>query len=61
VAKAVNFGLAYGQGAYGLAQATGLALPEAQKFIDAYFDRFAASAVCRRDQAQSSAIGYVET
>jgi DNA polymerase-1 len=41
IAKAVNFGLAYGQGAFGLAQATGLSNAEAQKFIDAYFARFA--------------------
>lgn len=36
-AKRVNFGLCYGQGAYGLASQTGLTRSEAQSFIDAYF------------------------
>ncbi len=36
-AKRVNFGLCYGQGAYGLASQTGLTRAEAQSFIDAYF------------------------
>ena len=36
-AKRVNFGLLYGQGAFGLAQQTGLERNEAQAFIDAYF------------------------
>ncbi len=39
LAKAVNFGLSYGQTAYGLAQATGLTHPEAEDFIRAYFER----------------------
>ncbi len=36
-AKRVNFGLLYGQGAFGLANQTGLKRAEAQEFIDAYF------------------------
>ncbi|MXX81960.1 MAG: DNA polymerase I [Chloroflexi bacterium] len=36
-AKRVNFGLCYGQGAFGLASQTGLTRAEAQSFIDAYF------------------------
>ena len=36
-AKRVNFGLCYGQGAFGLASQTGLTRDEAQSFIDAYF------------------------
>ncbi len=39
-AKAVNFGIIYGQTAFGLAQATGLSRTEAQTFIDAYFRRY---------------------
>jgi DNA polymerase-1 len=39
-AKAVNFGIVYGQTAFGLAQATGLSRTEAQAFIDAYFARY---------------------
>lgn len=39
-AKAVNFGLIYGQGAFGLAQQTGMTRNEAQRFIDDYFRRY---------------------
>lgn len=39
-AKAVNFGIVYGQTAFGLAQATGMPRGEAQAFIDAYFERY---------------------
>lgn len=39
-AKAVNFGIIYGQTAFGLSQATGMGRAEAQDFIDAYFDRY---------------------
>lgn len=36
-AKAVNFGILYGQGPHGLAEATGLSYTEAKDFIDQYF------------------------
>ena len=39
-AKAVNFGIIYGQTAFGLAQTTGMSRGEAQTFIDAYFARY---------------------
>ncbi|MEX2458899.1 MAG: DNA polymerase I [Actinomycetota bacterium] len=39
-AKVVNYGLAYGMNAYGLAQRLGIAPDEAQEFIDAYFAGF---------------------
>ncbi len=39
-AKAVNYGLAYGLTAYGLAQQLGIAPDEAQAIVDAYFARF---------------------
>ncbi len=39
-AKAVNFGIIYGQTAFGLSQATGLSRTEAQAFIAAYFARY---------------------
>jgi len=39
-AKAINFGLAYGMNAYGLAQRLGITPDEAQEFIDAYFTSF---------------------
>jgi DNA polymerase-1 len=39
-AKAVNFGIIYGQTAFGLAQATGMGRGEAQQFIERYFRRY---------------------
>jgi DNA polymerase-1 len=40
-AKAVNFGLLYGQTAFGLTRSTDMTLAEAEKFIATYFERFA--------------------
>jgi DNA polymerase-1 len=39
-AKAVNYGLAYGMNAWGLATRLGITPDEAQEFIDAYFEGF---------------------
>ncbi len=39
-AKAVNFGIVYGQTAFGLAQTTGMTRAAAQIFIDDYFGRY---------------------
>ena len=39
-AKAVNFGIIYGQGAFGLAQNLGISRTEAKQIIDAYFVQF---------------------
>ncbi len=39
-AKAVNFGIIYGQSAHGLAATTGMTRGQAQRFIDDYFARF---------------------
>lgn len=39
-AKAVNFGIIYGQGAFGLAQNLGIPRGEAKEIIDAYFSQF---------------------
>ncbi len=39
-AKAVNFGILYGQQAFGLSQGLGIAYKEASQFIDAYFERY---------------------
>ena len=36
-AKAINFGIIYGQGAHGLAQTSGLSFYEAREFIEKYF------------------------
>ena len=40
-AKAVNFGVIYGQTAFGLAKSIGIPQNEAQKFIDDYFSKYA--------------------
>jgi len=62
IAKAVNFGLAYGQGAFGLAQTTGLSNAEAQKFIDTYFARFArVKQYVEETKRKAEKNGYVET
>jgi DNA polymerase-1 len=39
-AKAVNFGLMYGQSAFGLASALGISRSEAKDYINFYFERF---------------------
>lgn len=39
-AKAVNFGIIYGQGAYGLSQSIGISQKEAAQFIDTYFKQY---------------------
>lgn len=39
-AKRVNFGIVYGLTAYGLSRDMGVAMEEAQSFIDAYFSRY---------------------
>ena len=39
-AKAVNFGIVYGQQAFGLAQSLGIGFKEAQEMIDRYFEAY---------------------
>ncbi len=39
-AKAVNFGIAYGQGAFGLAETLGISRSESKDIIEKYFNRF---------------------
>jgi len=39
-AKAINFGIIYGQSSYGLAAALGIEKEEAAEFIDTYFSRY---------------------
>jgi len=61
-AKAVNFGIIYGQSAFGLSQQLGITRPQAQAFIDDYFARFGQV----RDYIdavveEASGRGYVET
>jgi len=62
LAKSVNFGLSYGQTAYGLAQATGLTQPEAEDFIARYFERFpGVRRYIERTKVVAARQGYVET
>jgi DNA polymerase-1 len=60
--KAVNFGLIYGMGAFGLAQQLGIERGAAQQFIDRYFQRYPGVAdymKATREFAREH--GYVET
>jgi len=62
VAKAVNFGLMYGQGAYGLAQQTGMTPEQAARFIETYFQTYPTVKRYLDDtRRQAAAQGYVET
>jgi DNA polymerase-1 len=61
-AKAVNFGLLYGQTSYGLTRSTDLTLSEAEAFIQKYFERFAGIRKFMDEIKQTAArTGYVET
>lgn len=61
-AKAVNFGLAYGQGAFGLAETLGVSRGEAQAIILRYFTRFAKVKEYMTDTVENAKkVGYVET
>jgi DNA polymerase-1 len=61
-AKAVNFGIIYGQGAFGLAQNLGISRTEAKAIIDGYFEQYG-SIKAYMDKAVNDAreYGYVET
>ncbi|OGL62323.1 MAG: DNA polymerase I [Candidatus Tectomicrobia bacterium RIFCSPLOWO2_12_FULL_69_37] len=62
VAKAVNFGIVYGQGAFGLSQTLGIPQGEARSFIEAYFKRFAkVPAFVERTIAEGAKRGWVST
>jgi len=62
VAKAVNFGLMYGQGAYGLAQQTGMTPEQAARFIEAYFQTYpTVKRYLDNTRRQAAEQGYVET
>ncbi len=60
--KAVNFGLIYGMGAFGLAQQLGIERGAAQQFIDRYFARYpGVAAYMQRTREVARDQGYVET
>lgn len=61
-AKAVNFGIVYGQSKYGLAKAVGISNDEAQEFIDKYFEHYPMVKKYMEDKKQfANEHGYVET
>ena len=60
--KAVNFGLIYGMGAFGLAQQLSIERGAAQQFIDKYFARYPGVAeYMQRTRELAREQGYVET
>lgn len=62
VAKAINFGLLFGQGAFGLAGSLNIAIEEAQAFIDQYFTTFPKLAAWMKSvQEKAKEQGYAET
>lgn len=61
-AKAVNFGLIYGQGVYGLAAQLGISHPAAEAFIARYFQRFPkVRETMERLEREAVEQGYVTT
>jgi len=60
--KAVNFGIIYGQGAFGLSRTIGISQIEAKKFIDDYFARYKSIRKFMDDCiAKAKSTGYAET
>jgi DNA polymerase-1 len=62
VAKMVNYGLAYGMGASGLAERLNVPVAEAREIMDAYFEQFAGvAAFLDRVVTQAHADGFTTT
>ncbi|HTN03571.1 MAG TPA: DNA polymerase I [Planctomycetaceae bacterium] len=62
VAKAVNFGVIYGQSPYGLAAALGITQDDAARFIDEYFSRYAGvDAFLDQTLVECAKTGYART
>ena len=61
-AKAVNFGIVYGQQAYGLSQSLDIPLAEAREMIDRYFEAYpGVRTYLDRTVADAKRTGYAET
>ena len=61
-AKAVNFGIVYGQSKYGLAKSLGITNTEAQEFIDKYFETYPKVKDYMNNEVEFvTQNGYVET
>jgi DNA polymerase-1 len=62
VGKTINFGVIYGQTAFGLSQSLKIGRGEADRFIRTYFERFAGVDRWQKDTIRSAGEkGYVET
>lgn len=61
-AKAVNFGILYGQGVHGLSEGAGISYADAKQFIDKYFEvRPSLKAMIDKFKDDAKNKGYVET
>ena len=61
-AKAVNFGIVYGQQAYGLSQSLDIPMAEAREMIDRYFEAYpGVRTYLDRTVAEAKRTGYAET
>ncbi|RFC54270.1 DNA polymerase I [Brumimicrobium aurantiacum] len=61
-AKAVNFGIIYGQSAFGLSQNLGISRREAKSIIDSYFEQYPTiKAYMEKVKEEAKEKGYVET
>jgi DNA polymerase-1 len=61
-AKAINFGILYGQGAHGLSVTAGISYADAKVFIEKYFQVYAKfRAYIEETKALARTLGYVET
>lgn len=62
VAKAINFGILFGQGPVGLSQTAGISFSEAKEFIQAYFDTYPSlQTYLEETKAFAKKHGYSET
>lgn len=62
IAKAINFGLIFGQGPQGLAQVAGISFAEAKEFIAKYFEVYeGVREYMVHTKARAHELGYVET
>lgn len=62
IAKAINFGLIFGQGPQGLSQVAGITFSEAKEFIRRYFEIYGGvKEYMDQTKALAHSLGYVET
>ncbi|HVM90787.1 MAG TPA: DNA polymerase I [Verrucomicrobiae bacterium] len=62
IAKAINFGLIFGQGPQGLSQTAGISFAEAKDFIAKYFEAYSGiKEYMSQTKALAHSLGYVET